>query len=78
MTRQEAEEQILMHVKLIRKIAQEYAPENEHISLCIIGDHVSVHNYSKTAEGNLDAWEDIGDGEGIYSCPFREKKDAEG
>ena len=78
MTREQIETYVLKELKEIRDVVQTYAPQNNHISLCIIGDHISVHNFSETAEGNLDAWEDIGDGKGIFSCPFRERKDANG
>ena len=74
MTREETEAAIMEHLKQIRELAVAYAPENDHISLCIIGDHLSVMNYSKTTEGNLDAWVNLNDGEGMYSCRFYEGK----
>lgn len=80
MTRQEAEEQIMMHLKLIRKIALAYAPERDHVTMFIIGPHIDLSNCIKTDEtgGILDCYEVVGDGKGIRSQPHGEEKDAKG
>ena len=78
MTRIEAEEAIMEKLKEIREIAFKYAPENDHISMCIIKDHLSVINHAKDAGTKLDAWINLSDGEGMYSVPLWEAPNAKG
>lgn len=44
MTRDEAEKRIHEHMLAIREIAQEYAPDDEYLTVSFIGEYMSANN----------------------------------
>lgn len=44
MTRKEAETEIYIHMTAIKDICQQYYPEDEYFSGCIIGDYINFYN----------------------------------
>ncbi len=57
MTRTEAEWRIFEHMAAIKRIHNEYAPEEPQISMCIVGDYIQFNNsgaYNKECKHPID------------------------